>query len=198
MKKTAFTIVEFVMTIIIMLLIMGATISVPLKKAKMTKKPLKKDGIINYSCTTTPAQDEYVFTIDSQNGRHEFFTVQLLGGGAAGSATKGGAAGETKVIHYPSMNGRYAVRLGKGGIATNPAKISGGNTVLYKIDDSGQYELIEFARGGLGSVEPLTPEDGPDANKGEKASFVTDGASVCGNGGDAGANGQIGEVIIRW
>lgn len=202
MRKSAFTIAEFVICIMIMFIIMGATISIPFKKAKMTQSIMAKDGTQKCSCLDNPPNNECKITINNPSGRNEFFTIQLLGGGAAGSAYKGGAAGEAKIVHYPTLNGEYLIKLGAGGVYGS-SNINGGNTAIYKIDDDGHHELIEFASGGIGSNEKIYTDEiydttAVDYTLGEKPSFGTDTETSCGKGGNAGQDGMLGEVIIKW
>ena len=213
LTKRGFTIAEFIVSIMFMFLIIGAAVSIPMKKAKETKHNIKQDGIKACSCNTVDNKigslsDTCEFEFET-TGRFEFYTVQILGGGAAGGAEKGGAAGEAKIIHYPTMGGKYLVKLGAGGIA-NSSTPHGGNTVIYKLNDSGEYELFEFARGGVsGSREKIDttilsdPAIADELKKGEIATFANKqdsatGSSVCGVGGDANKNGQMGEVVIKW
>ena len=212
LTKRGFTIAEFIVSIMFMFLIIGAAVSIPMKKAKETKHNKKQDGVKMCSCNS----DENKTSIDTcilefePSGRFEFYTVQILGGGAAGSSPssgdgKGGVAGEAKIIHYPTLAGRYVVKLGAGGVVGS-AYPHGGNTVIYKITDGGQYELVEFARGGVsGPQEKINTTALSDTSlidelkKGEIATFGADATTTaCGAGGDAGKNGQMGEVIIKW
>jgi len=192
------------MCIMIIVLVMGASISIPFKKNKLTKPTPTKTGLATCSCSDSPLNNECILTIDNPNGRNEFFTVQILGAGAAGSSEKGGAAGEAKSIVYPTLNGQFLVKLGKGGVygGTNA---NGGHTILYKITDDGKYEILEFAKGGTAHNEKLHTSELHDDSlaaretEGKRPDFGTGNiATSCGAGGNAGQNGKDGEVIIRW
>lgn len=184
---------------------MGAAITVPFKMKKETKQALnKQDGIEKCSCSDSPVNNECIIEIDNEMGRYEFFTVQILGAGAAGSAEKGGDAGEAKILYYPMLTGKFLVKLGHGGVYGG-TKINGGNTVIYKLNDKGEYEIFEYALGGTGHEEKIYTEDLYDASeqasleKGKIPAFGTgDVSTSCGAGGDKGQNGKDGEVIIRW
>ncbi|MBQ4646627.1 MAG: hypothetical protein IJB79_04695 [Candidatus Gastranaerophilales bacterium] len=182
---------------------MGAVVTMTFKKAKVTKHTQFRNGMEIHDCNS--ASDSRLLTIDNVNGRNEFFTIQLVGGGAAGSDQKGGAAGETKIVHYPTMSGQYFIKLGAGG--QRGTNINGGTTAIYKVTDTGAYELMEFALGGVGSNERIFTEDIPsgktaaDLARGEVPNFDeadTGGAIRCGSGGDAGNNGIMGGVVIKW
>ena len=86
LTKRGFTIAEFIVSIMFMFLIIGAAVSIPMKKAKETKHNKKQDGVKMCSCNS----DENKTSIDTcilefePSGRFEFYTVQILGGGAAG------------------------------------------------------------------------------------------------------------------
>lgn len=205
MERKAFTIVEFVVCLMIIVMVMGAAITVPFKMKKETKQSLnKKDGIEKCSCSDTPANNECIIEIQNDTGRYEFFTVQILGAGAAGSANKGGDAGEAKVLYYPMLTGKFLVKLGQGGIyGTN--NINGGNTIIYKENDLGEYEIFEYALGGSGHNEDIVEDELYDESQkdslklGKAPAFGTgDITTSCGAGGDFGQNGKDGEVIIRW
>lgn len=204
MLKRGFSIAEFVVSIMFMFLIIGSAISIPMKKAKQTKHNIKQDGVKICSCSNNDDRTKGCAFEFEPTGRFEFYTVQILGGGAAGGPNKGGAAGEAKIVHLPTMAGKYFIRLGEGGqVDSNP---HGGNTVLYKVADDGSYQLVEFARGGVsGPVEKINEEALLDPalkstlEKGEIATFGTDATtSACGAGGNANTQGQAGEVIIKW
>jgi hypothetical protein len=138
----------------------------------------------------------------------EFYTIQIIGGGAGGGAHKGGGAGESKVVHYPGLDGTYVIKLGKGGTANH----NGGSTIIYKKNyvkqDNGDpvtgYTLVEFAKGGTWTNEAAENEE--DDAQGETPAFSETSAvddadsadNICGRGGDANSSGKDGEVVIRW
>ena len=206
LRKSGFTIAEFIISLMIMFVIMGSVVTLAFKKAKQTINKYLEEGYEVCDCTS--GTDYCIITIDNQTGRNEFFTIQILGGGAAGSAEKGGAAGETKIVHYPALNGQYYVKLGAGG-QFGSENINGGNTAIYKILDNGKFELLEFATGGVGSNEKIDSSTlPPDVTEeelkiGEKPNFDSSQATgstllQCGAGGNAGANGVMGGVLIKW
>lgn len=234
--KRAFTAVEFIICLTFMMLIFGGMISITFKKAKYTMPTQKQTNMAICSCDqsrnikcTCIGRTCTLDKIENVGGRHEFFTIQILGGGAAGSRQRGGQSGEGKIIHYPTLDGEFLVQLGEGGKydPVNNNKISGGATAIYKInkDDKGvgTYELLEFALGGVGSIEEIHAGDiradeatEPEAYKeelkaiqlGKAPTFASnESLSSCGAGGVAGdyvgatnedKNGKDGEVIIKW
>lgn len=192
---------------------MGAAVTIPFKKNKLVKGVPFRSGMNICDCNDESVRDQGFCTIniDSENGRKEFFTIQLVGGGAAGSGTKGGEAGESKTVYYPMLNGTYRVYVGLGGVYGNDndptASRNGGHTVLYKVNDGGEtLQLIDFAAGGMGSVEKNPYSAGTsDYNElkiGELPGFSVkayeDGETICGKGGDAGQNGSAGGAVIKW
>ena len=219
MRKSGFTIAEFIICIMIMFVVMGAVVSVPFKKAKTTKRVQFQNGTRVCDCNNYDGLENNIpycdiKTIDNPTGRNEFFTIQLVGGGAAASPEIGGDAGESKTVYYPSMNGRYRAYLGLGGEYADDlySKKNGGNTVLYKILDDGNYELIEFAAGGVGSLETIQEVELHGDRTRESLAVgllpqftsAQTGALVCGAGGnaplsnDARRNGNAGGVVISW
>ena len=206
LRRSGFTIAEFVISLMVMFIIMGSVITVTFKKAKQTINKYLAEGYEVCDCTS--GTDYCLITIDNNSGRNEFYTIQILGGGAAGSAEKGGAAGETKIVHYPTLNGQYYIKLGAGG-EYGGENINGGNTAIYKVLENGKFELLEFAMGGVGSKEKIDIASLPpgvsasDLAKGEQPNFEASSADEvsmmqCGAGGDAGRNGTMGGVIIKW
>lgn len=233
MLRRAFTAVEFIICLTFMMLIFGGMVSISFKKAKQTMPTQKQTNMAICSCVpersikcTCNGRTCTLDKIDNNGGRHEFFTIQILGGGAAGSSQRGGQSGEGKIIHYPTLDGEFLVQLGEGGkYGTN--KISGGTTAIYKInkDDkgAGTYELLEFALGGVGSneivhagdlradqaSEPIAyKEELETIQRGKAPTFASsESLSSCGAGGVSGdyegavaedKNGKDGEVIIKW
>ena len=184
----------------------------------MTETVQRTHNEIVCSCSDEEVRrNNYVCEIQIENpaGRHEFYTIQLLGGGAAGSTCRGGAAGEAKIITYPSLEtGTYYIKLGAGGTST---RYNGGSTILYKKDETtNRLEVVEFARGGMAEVNnpPCNYEEELEAystpalraeaeekiKKGEAPTFGAGQTfdSRCGAGGDFGQSGNYGEVIIKW
>ena len=138
----------------------------------------------------------------------EFFTIQLVGGGAGGGPHKGGGAGESKVVHYPGLEGTYVIKLGAGGAANR----NGGITAIYRKNYVGQDNgatittntLVEFAKGGTWTNESIDTtldiDEQEKLKEGEVPAFSeTSGTGTsCGQGGRANLPGQSGEVVIRW
>ena len=225
MRKSGFTIAEFIICLMIMFIIMGSVVTIPFKKAKLTQNVQLRSGEIIWDCNTTApdlktgtsggGQYAYCeFTIDNPTGKDEFFTVQLVGGGAAASTEIGGRPGEEKEIIYPSMTGKYRIYLGIGGEYHNNSITvprNGGATVLYKVLESGSLELMDFAAGGSASMETLHDfEVSGGATKeslaiGVTPHFVTNpGMKICGAGGNAPSYGStqndgiMGGARISW
>lgn len=226
LRKSGFTAVEFIICLTFMMLIFGGMVSITFKKAKDTMPTQKQTNMIICSCDNARSikcdcngRTCTVEKIDPHGGRHEFFTVQILGGGAAGSAERGGQAGEGKIVHYPTLEGEFLVQLGEGGkYKDTSGNINGGASAIYQIkkDDKGNfqgYELLEFALGGMGSNEKINDGDiraedpasdeykkeEAELQKGKAPTFASgDSLSSCGAGGDYQQNGQDGEVIIKW
>jgi len=209
--KKGFTIAELVISLVIMMIISASVLPILLKKAKQSDYIVDKDKKIVCSCRDGENEGGSC-EFEIKDGGGEFYTVQLLGGGAGG-ATMGGGAGEGKVIHYPALIGKFKIVLGKGGGSGQ----NGGITALYKENDDGTYKLLEFARGGVINNQPDDPEmDGAERDKlkkGEEPTFnesaekdtpgvpagpATPAHIPCGKGGDASSAGLMGEVIIRW
>ena len=205
MKKRAFTIAEFVICIMIIVLVMGATVSIPFKMKKQTKTPKKQANLAKCSCVDSPINNECDIEIDNPTGRYEFFTISMTGAGGAGSpgggsnAGKGGLAGESKTMVYPMLSGKYLIKLGKGGVFGS-SDINGGNTVIYKITNDGKYEILEYALGGAGHKENVHNDELYDDSLalGETLANSSGHGERCGAGGATGENGIDGEVIIKW
>ena len=218
--KKAFTIAEFILCLVIMSTVLVGMLTVSFKKSKMTATVQRTHNEIVCSCSDEEViRNDYVCEIQIENptGRHEFYTIQLLGGGAAGSTCRGGAAGEAKIITYPSLEtGTYYIKLGAGGTS---ARYNGGSTVLYKKDENNRLRVVEFARGGMAEINnapcvyeeleaysdaSLRAEAEEKIKKGEAPTFGAGQTfdSNCGAGGDYQASGNqsgnYGEVIIKW
>ena len=224
MRKDGFSIAEFLISITIMFVIAAAALpTLLIKKSKELPEYGKKAGEFVCSCSNKKTiDDEYTCRITLSKDMGEFYSIQIVGGGAGGDK-KGGGAGESKVIHYPGMDGEYIIKLGLGGIKGK----NGGHTAIYKINDRNQdnvqsttYTLVEFARGGITTNEkipeelnPANPQDAEEIKKlqtGEAPGYSEyseedikekkelKDKKVCGRGGDACAAGNAGEVIIRW
>ena len=213
MRKDGFSIAEFLISITIMFVIAAAALpTLLMKKAKEPVEFGKEEGKYVCSCAEgdgTDAECEFTFTKDMG----EFFAIQIVGGGAGGGSHKGGGAGESKVVHYPGMDGKYLIKLGRGG----NARENGGYTAIYRKDYTDQkntsstgYTLVEFARGGIYTDE-IVDEANPDKEnlkKGETPTYsefsepenatLAEIKKVCGRGGNTGAEGNAGEVVIRW
>ena len=235
LRKDAFTAVEFIICLTFMMLIFGSMVSLTFKKAKQTMPTQKQVNMAICSCVpdrnikcTCTGRNCTLEKIENVGGRHEFFTIQILGGGAAGSTQRGGQSGEGKIIHYPALDGEFHVQLGEGG-KFGTSNVNGGTTAIYKINknDKGTeaYELLEFALGGVGSNELIHSgdiradqasepaayeEELRNIQRGKAPAFASgESLSSCGAGGDARAyvplagetidlNGKDGEVIIKW
>lgn len=187
MRSRGFSIAEFVISITILLMVSVAVLPVLLKKGKMPTEQGKRDGIFNCSCINNSKMTCEFDTRATEN-KKEFVTIEMVGGGAGGSETpngKGGAAGETRIVHYPAMNGVFTIELGIGGEKGK----NGGDTIL-KFNN----EIIEIARGGVSNNEVAASDD----EKIGESSPIQATEKLCGKGGDAGTRGHQGEVIIRW
>lgn len=227
MRKSGFTAVEFIICLTFMMLIFGGMISISFKKAKTTMPTQKLTNIYRCSCSDSEyvSQGYCLRTFDNNSGRDEFFTIQILGAGAAGSPYKsgqigkGGSSGEGKIIHYPTLSGTFLIKLGEGGKADGSGNINGGATVIYKLNEETKvFEVFEFALGGVGANENINEdteihEIDPDKKEMEIAqlqngkipTFGTDDIiTSCGAGGKGGSStdgaqdGKGGEVVIKW
>lgn len=171
----------------IMIVIVISVAPIIFKKNAATINFGKESGTFVCACLPTSPQDSRTctFTVED-SGNREFYTIQLLGGGAGGGTAttmRGGGAGEAKVVYYPSMKGTYTVTLGAGGTKGNPGSqttITQGSTVL------------EYANGGITTNEIASTSN---EKNGEVSAYSENG---CGKGGNGGASGTAGEVIIRW
>lgn len=228
LRERGFTIAEFIICLMIMFIIMGTVVTIPFKKSKITKKIQFQNGEVICDCNS-PASDlksgnvsgmkySYCeFEIDNPTGKTEFYTVRLVGGGAAASNEIGGNAGEGKEMIYPALTGKYRIYLGMGG-EYNASDINtprnGGSTILYKVLDDGTLELMDFALGGSASMETIQEEElsgGATLETlalGKAPSFNIrndmTGMKACGAGGNApsysasGHDGNIGGAMISW
>ncbi len=195
MRRAGFTIIELVISITVMFIVIVSAFPILFKKATTTTEVTKKDGVFVCSCLDS-VNGECTFVPENQYTQ-EFYTIQLLGGGAGGGVgtnKKGGSAGEGKVIYYPSLpvdgNTVYKIKLGEGGEAGK----NGGQTTFYKVTN-GNVEIIDFARGGITTNEDAEIIDGIYDVTGETSVY---GENGCGRGGDGMQAGTMGEVIIRW
>ncbi len=200
LRKSGFTITEFIISISIMFLVAAAAFPILFKKAKKPTQPAKKSG--EEICSCQSAQNGSCTFSFSNSETKEFFTIQMIGGGASGGKYKGGGAGEAKIVYYPALNGKYVIQLGKGGKYSNGNGQNGGNTVLYKQNDNGSLELVEYARGGVTNNEKidssLSQQEKTEQRQGQMPAFSEGEISVCGKGGNSGDQGTMGEVVIRW
>ncbi|MBQ8635839.1 prepilin-type N-terminal cleavage/methylation domain-containing protein [bacterium] len=193
MRKSGFTLAEFIISITVMLIVMAAVFPVMFNKVKAGEKPVRFDGEKVCSCQNNSNCSE--FELD-EKGRHEFVTVQLIGGGggggtAAGGTAVGGSAGEVKIINYPFLKGTFKVVLGNGGAVND----NGGTTALYRkttVNGAEAWELLASARGGISNKE--LAEKSINTSLGED----TPSKFGCGKGGNGGAAGAMGEVVISW
>lgn len=167
MRKTGFTIAEFMISISIMCIIAVALLPVLFKKNKEVVEIGKKSGTYICSCAPKDSNEhkEYLPVNDrtckisfEAQVQKEFFSIKLIGGGAGGpqalnsefSSSEygiiGGGAGEYKEVHIPSMLGdEYEIKLGAGGTAGQ----NGGTTAIYRILEDGSKKLIAYAKGGI-------------------------------------------------
>ena len=166
-----------------MLIVMAAAFPITFKKMENDTEYVKYGEKV-LSCSSARVEN---FTLPFDTTR-EFVTVRLVGGGAGGTATKGGGAGEVKEVTYPSLNGEFMVVKGLGG-STNQ---NGGSTAIYKKNDSGAWELLESARGGISA------NDENMSNLGETVPNALSETGGCGAGGNANSPGVAGEVKITW
>ena len=212
MRKSGFTIAEFVISVTMMFVVMGAVVSIPFKKAKQTKNVQLNASDFVCSCSDNNAQNGYCdFSTDNSTGRFEFFEVTLIGGGAAAGPHKGGGAGEVKRVLLPTMHGNYRIQLGAGGTTANR---NGGNTALYVKTGEGasaKYELLEYAMGGLSTNEEIFTDEHPagmdpadyevQQKTGGEPGVILSPNALCGRGGDAGGSntdGIMGGAAISW
>ncbi len=197
MRKSGFSIVELLLSLMIMFLVAASVVPILFKKNKKTLPVRKQSKSVVFSCHK--GGDTFIFKPVDDDGkvlydpeRDEFFTVTLIGGGAgAGKAGKAGQPGEVKQIILPSMPGEYKITLGKGGA-------KGENGYITKLERITKEKniLIEYARGGV--VSNVAPEGDEDKTQTPDISNIsildedTTGKAVCGS------SGTMGEVIIEW
>ena len=192
LRKSGFTLAEFMISITAMLIVMAAALPITFNKVKQDQKFVRNDGELYYNCTQTSLEKEFTLNSDS---RREFVEILLVGGGAGGSNGKGGGAGEGKVVYYPALTGTFKIVLGAGGTSGK----DGGNTALYKKLSNENWELIEFARGGIASNDLNNSSEGEDpAFAGEIIKNGIAEKSQCGKGGTGSGSGKAGEARISW
>ena len=205
MYKNGFSIAEFVISITIMFVVAVAALPILMQKSKDVYEQGKGDGSWLCSCETEQYKKngycDFTFKKDS---KAEFYTIQMLGGGAGGGVKRGGGAGEARVVHYPGLDGEYRIILGKGGAGSSSSGVApqnGGQTLIYKKNYVKQdntkvekYTLVEYAKGGI-----TGQEDAPEnAYANGEAPAFSETTNHCGSGGNAGESGKDGEVVIRW
>lgn len=197
LQRGGFTIIELVISVTIMFIVIVAAFPILFKKATTTTEIPKSGGSFVCSCINS-TNGECTFVPDDAF-RQEFYTIQLVGGGAGGglgSGKKGGGAGDGKDVYYPSLpvdkdkNTQYKIKLGEGGDAGK----NGGQTTFYRVEGS-NIEVLEYAKGGITTNENAEEVDGILETSGQYSKYSENG---CGRGGDAMSGGTMGEVIIRW
>lgn len=202
MRRSGFTIVEFIITISAMLIVMAAVFPVVFNKVQTSNtvhkdetltfccndasKCLSSDQKIKYQLSGSPSINEWTFKIKEY---HEFATVKLTGGGAGGGTYVGGGAGSSEEITFPALKGTYKVVLGSGGSAKN----NGSPTSLFQQLDDGKWVMLATVQGGIAS-DKETKNDTGLSEDGQASSY----SETCGRGGDKGQSGTAGEVIISW
>lgn len=170
MRKTGFTIVEFLISITILCIVVASIVPVAFKKNHEIIEMIKNDGTFRCGCEMEEKDGGLFcdFFPNNDNGKkarnQEFFTMIVTGGGAGaysdGATLEenayrfGGNAGESKTLSFPSLgNDSYRIYLGQGGnIGQN-----GGSTMVYRYakttgDDGSEQtklELFAYARGGM-------------------------------------------------
>ena len=207
MKKSAFSVLEFILALSTSILIGVAVLPILTKKERKPDAPQRIVGTKICTC------DEALLDPDNENikegpackfefdakKQNEFYTIQLQGGGAGGSTNRGGSAGEIQTIYFPGLDGEYIVQLGVGGAINK----NGGHTVLYRkyTDATGNHiEILGYARGGTTNPEGVDWLEGDEKTELEKGVLARFSASEkkCGSGGDKGQAGLMGEAVIRW
>lgn len=198
LRKSGFTLAEFMISITAMLVVMAAALPITFNKVKTDRKNIARiDGQYYFSCNGTNIKNcsgnSCVFEILPKE-KIEFAHIRLVGGGGAGgvgcpggAVCRGGTSGEVKNIVLPYMQGKYKIVLGSGG--DSPGK-NGEPTALYRILGSSE-ELIASAAGGISTNEAILYDE-------DKNGEVTE--TGCGNGGGAnnGGKGTKGGVEITW
>lgn len=210
LRKSGFTLAEFMISITAMLIVMAAALPVAFNKVKTDRKNVARiDGEIYCGCLKNHSgkigHDSYgvcEFEITAKQ-KAEFVHVRLVGGGGdvrstcdgASTTCKGGTAGEIKNVVIPYMQGKYRIKLGEGGHEGQ----NGKPTALYRVfkNDEGEVteELLASAAGGISTNEGVEP--GFEADRyGE----VTE--TGCGNGSPEqnfiADKENKGEVHITW
>lgn len=188
--KKAFTIVELVATMIILMVIMGSVVQIAFKKQKTPSNKVNDTNRKVFNSQECPS-GEALWTVENPEA-NEFYTVELIGGGAGGTTNARGGAGESKAVYYPSLRGTYKIVLGAGGEAEN----NGKPTIFYrcKNGESDCTEILDYALGGIATNEESLDENWHVPNLRDDLNP----SDVSGYGGENYSKGQMGEVIVRW
>jgi len=201
-SKKAFTLVELIATMVFMMIIMASVLPILFKKSKATRPKPKDTSVQVFSCNITQNLDaikdveiepdgSLILKWEPENPeRDEFYTIELIGGGAGGTQNSKGGAGEAKVVYYPALYGQFGIKLGNGGAVNE----NGADTVLYVREKEGDdWYPLEVAHGGLATNQT---ESGVSNIPNHRNDTIEN--DTCGFGGEIGQAGTMGEVIIRW
>lgn len=196
MRRSGFTIVEFIISISAMLVIMAAVFLVVFNKVQ-TSNLVHLNETLTCNCSNCLGSNKFVIeTIDAnnyniivKNGINEFVSVKLTGGGAGGGNFVGGGAGHSDEIYLPRLEGEYKITLGEGGAVGQ----NGKPTAFYQKVD-GKYRLIASVAGGVTSLGENKEYTGYDTAKQSSAYSEYN----CGAGGAVNSAGTKGEVEISW
>lgn len=196
MRRSGFTIVEFIISITAMLIVMAAVFPIVFNKVQ-NANIVHTNKTITCGCDGCSVTDNSISIIKSNNnyykitipsGTNEFASVKITGGGAGGGDKVGGGAGNSTEIYLPRVEGEYLVHLGTGGSAGS----NGQATSFYQVID-GKNELLVAARGGITSKG----EEEKYTNRSVQAE-TSAYSETCGKGGAVNKAGTMGEVIISW
>lgn len=176
-EKQAFTIMELVITTIILAVV---CIVAPLTFLKKDVKPKAKRVYKNLAvcadtagcyfdaATTTLYKSDGVTEIsqktDYNKSSGEFYTIQLIGGGGGGTADNVGIAGEIKTFYLPKitknndsdttnlLTGIYFLKPGAGGAKNKNGAISQFCTAKANKTGGCKTEIVS-AKGGVATID---------------------------------------------
>lgn len=214
-KKRGFSILELLMTCVILVVVCIATPMIVLKKN--IKKPVGETKARTACICSADAnfeQTENCFRESSSDGhivctfkpptaKFEFYTVDIIGGGGGAlgdSKNYGGGAGDGRTIVFPGLNGKLCMKLGYGGDSGR----NGEDTIVVQLpvdsatdckslgfEGEEENQIAFIARGGLTNSETFdssADEEGSTKKSEGQASSID---SRFGHGLPAGSNGSI-------
>lgn len=211
LRKSGFTLAEFMISITAMLIVMAASLPVAFKKVTSEREYV---DVLNGRVRCTPTASANVACQCNNSGecffsladtdKAEFVRIRLVGGGGGGASgscassefgCKGGSAGEIKKMVLPSMRGSYRAVLGAGG----NAGADGGTTSLFSCSS-----ISRNPSGNNICENPVfiaSASGGSSSNENAINAIAAEGEVIesdNGKGGNGGARGNRGEVILSW